>query len=97
MLARVRLGGAPPEARHAGHLVLRVTDGDGKKWQADVGFGLGTLFDPIPFGPDPDTVYEQSGWNYRVVEDGSSTSRPAIRSARTSTIRATNSPEPSPT
>ncbi len=71
MLARVRVGGAPPEARPTGHLVLRVTDGDGKKWQADVGFGLGTLLDPIPFGPDPDTVYEQSGWNFRVVTDGS--------------------------
>jgi N-hydroxyarylamine O-acetyltransferase len=71
MLARVRVGGAPPEARPTGHLVLRVTDGNGKQWQADVGFGLGTLLDPIPFGPDPNTVYEQSGWNYRVVEDGS--------------------------
>jgi N-hydroxyarylamine O-acetyltransferase len=58
MLARVRVGGAPREARPTTHLVLRVTDGDGKKWHADVGFGLGTLL-------------EQSGWNHRVVEDGS--------------------------
>jgi N-hydroxyarylamine O-acetyltransferase len=71
MLARVRVGGAPRETRPAGHLVLRVTDTGGEQWQADVGFGLGTLLDPIPFGPAPDTVYEQSGWNYRVVEDGS--------------------------
>ena len=71
MLARVRVGGAPPETRPTGHLVLRVTDGNGKKWQADVGFGLGTLLDPIPFGAAPDTVYEQSGWNFRVVEDDS--------------------------
>jgi N-hydroxyarylamine O-acetyltransferase len=71
MLARVRVGGAPPEARPNSHLVLRVTDGDGNKWHADVGLGLGTLLDPIPFGPDPDTVHEQSGWNYRVVQDGS--------------------------
>ena len=70
MLARVRVGGAPPEARPTGHLVLRVTDGDGKKWHADVGFGLGTLLDPIPFGPDADTVHEQSGWSFRVIEDG---------------------------
>ena len=70
MLARVRIGGAPPEARALTHLALRVTDGDGKRWQADVGFGHGTLLDPIPFGPDPDAVYEQSGWSYRVVEDG---------------------------
>ena len=25
---------------------------DGCVWHADVGFGLGTLLDPIPFGPD---------------------------------------------
>jgi len=70
MLARVRVGGAPPDARIAGHLVLRVTDGDGRTWHADVGFGLGTLLDPIPFGPDPDSVHEQSGWSFRVVRDG---------------------------
>jgi N-hydroxyarylamine O-acetyltransferase len=71
MLARVRVGGAPADARPTGHLVLRVTDRDGKKWHADVGFGLGTLLDPIPFGADPDTVHEQSGWSFRVIEDAS--------------------------
>jgi N-hydroxyarylamine O-acetyltransferase len=70
MLARVRISGAPPEARPTGHLVLRVSGADGNAWHADVGFGLGTLLDPIPFGPDPDTVHEQSGWSFRVVEDG---------------------------
>lgn len=70
MLARVRLGGAPPEARPTSHLVLRVTDCDGKEWHADVGFGPGTLLDPIPFGPDPATDHEQSGWRFRVIEDG---------------------------
>ena len=70
MLARVRIGGAPAEARPTGHLVLRVTDGDGARWHADVGFGLGTLLDPIPFGPDPDMTHEQSGWSFRVIEDG---------------------------
>jgi N-hydroxyarylamine O-acetyltransferase len=70
MLARVRVGGASPETRPRGHLVLRVTDGDGQAWHADVGFGLGTLLDPIPFGPDPDNVREQSGWRFRVIEDG---------------------------
>jgi N-hydroxyarylamine O-acetyltransferase len=68
MLARVSVGGAPREKRPATHLVLRVTDGDGRQWHADVGFGLGTLLDPIPFGPAG--VHEQSGWSFRVVEDG---------------------------
>jgi N-hydroxyarylamine O-acetyltransferase len=71
MLARVRSGGAPREARPATHLVLRVSDADGSAWHADVGFGFGTLLDPIPFGADPDRVHEQSGWSFRVVEDGS--------------------------
>jgi N-hydroxyarylamine O-acetyltransferase len=68
MLARVRVGDAPRETRPASHLVLRATDGDGRQWHADVGFGLGTLLDPIPFGPAG--VHEQSGWSFRVVEDG---------------------------
>jgi N-hydroxyarylamine O-acetyltransferase len=67
MLARVRVGGAPRETRPAGHLVLRVTDGDGRQWHADAGFGLGTLLDPIPFGPAG--AHEQSGWSFRVVPD----------------------------
>jgi N-hydroxyarylamine O-acetyltransferase len=71
MLARVRIGGAPPEARSPSHLVLRVTDSADQVWHADVGFGLGTLLDPIPFGPDPDRVHEQSGWSFRVIADGS--------------------------
>ena len=59
MLARVRAGGAPRQTRPTTHLVLRATDGDGRQWHADVGFGLGTLLDPIPFGPAG--VCEQSG------------------------------------
>jgi N-hydroxyarylamine O-acetyltransferase len=70
MLARVRAGGAPPHARPATHLVLRVTDAGGAAWHADVGFGLGTLLDPIPFGADPDAIREQSGWRWRVVSEG---------------------------
>lgn len=68
MLARVTAGGARRETRPAGHLALRATDRDGRQWHADVGFGLGTLLDPIPFGPTG--VHEQSGWNFQVVEDG---------------------------
>ena len=37
-------------------------------WHADVGFGVGTLLEPIPFGPGE--VHEQSGWRVRIVEDG---------------------------
>ena len=47
--------------------MLRLTDGDGRQWHADVGFGLGTLLDPIPCGPSG--VHEQSGWSFRVVAD----------------------------
>jgi len=77
ILARVRVGGAPRETRPAGHLVLRATDGDGHQWHADVGFGLGTLLDPIPFGPSG--VHEQSGWSFQVVEDGDELSLQTLR------------------
>jgi N-hydroxyarylamine O-acetyltransferase len=68
LLARVIAGGAPRETRPTGHLALRVTDGDGRQWHADVGFGLGTLLDPIPFGPAG--AHEQSGWSFQVVPSG---------------------------
>jgi N-hydroxyarylamine O-acetyltransferase len=65
-LARVRrLAGA---LRPRSHLVMRVC-ADGAVWHADVGFGLGGLLDPLPFGPGDE--HEQSGWRFRVVEDGS--------------------------
>jgi N-hydroxyarylamine O-acetyltransferase len=64
-LARVRYGGEATRPR--GHLVLRVHAED-LSWHADVGFGLGTLFEPLPFGPG--AAHEQSGWHYRIVEDG---------------------------
>lgn len=69
MLARVRRGAPPGTVRPRSHLVLRVTDDDGRLWHADVGFGLGTLLDPIPFGPDGATAHEQSGWSFRVLEE----------------------------
>ena len=34
---------------------------------ADVGFGQGTLLEPIPFGPGG--PYEQAGWRYRVISE----------------------------
>ncbi len=67
MLARVRLGRPPGVPRPRTHLVLRVHDGD-RTWLADVGFGNGTLLEPIPFGPGAE--HEQSGWRFRVVQDG---------------------------
>ncbi|HUA06282.1 MAG TPA: arylamine N-acetyltransferase [Solirubrobacteraceae bacterium] len=66
-LARVRMGGVPGSPRPRTHLVLGVTD-EGARWHADVGFGNGTLLEPIPFGPGGD--HEQAGWRFRVVEDG---------------------------
>jgi N-hydroxyarylamine O-acetyltransferase len=67
MLARVRAGALPGTLRPRTHLVLRVQT-EGSSWHADVGFGLGTLLEPVPFGPGD--VHEQAGWRYRVVEDG---------------------------
>lgn len=67
MLARVRVGAPPGAIRPRTHLVLRVRDDQGE-WHADVGFGSGTLLEPIPFGAGG--VHEQSGWRFRVVPDG---------------------------
>ena len=66
MLARVRRGAPPRTIRPRSHLVLRVREA-GRSWHADVGFGLGTLLEPLPFGPGE--VHEHSGWRFRVVED----------------------------
>lgn len=57
----------PGVVRPRSHLVLRVRE-NGASWHADVGFARGIL-EPIPFGPGP--TQEQSGWSFRVVEDGS--------------------------
>jgi N-hydroxyarylamine O-acetyltransferase len=67
MLARVKLGTSPGVVRPRTHLVLRV-EADDREWLADVGFGLGTLPAPLPFGPGD--VHELSGWRFRIVEDG---------------------------
>jgi N-hydroxyarylamine O-acetyltransferase len=66
-LARVRFGAAPGVVRPRSHLVLRVRD-DGASWHADVGFGSGGPLEPLPFGPGAE--HEQSGWRFRIVEDG---------------------------
>jgi N-hydroxyarylamine O-acetyltransferase len=67
LLARVRVGATPGKPRPRSHLVLHVR-AEGGDWHADVGFGHGTLLEPIPFGPG--SAHEQSGWRFRVVEDG---------------------------
>lgn len=67
LLARVRFGAEPGVTRPRSHLVLRVR-ADGASWHADVGFGFGSLLEPLPFGSD--AASEQSGWRFRVVEDG---------------------------
>lgn len=67
-LARTRLGAKPGVVRPRTHLVLRVSD-KGASWHVDVGFGARGLLGPIPFGPGP--AQEQSGWSFRVVEEGS--------------------------
>ena len=67
MLARVRLGAEPGTLRAPTHLVLRV-EHEGATSLADVGFGMGTLLEPIPF--EPGEVHEQAGWRYQLVRDG---------------------------
>lgn len=67
MLARVRMGRPPGTPRPRTHLVHRVSGSEGV-WLADVGFGNGTLLEPIPFGPGVE--HEQSGWRFRIVADG---------------------------
>ena len=66
ILARVRIGGTGDD-RPLDHLLLRVTEG-GRPWLADVGFGGGGLLDPVPF--EIGVENDQSGWLYRLVEDG---------------------------
>ena len=66
ILARVRRG-EPGAPRPLNHIVLRVVTG-ARTWLADVGFGAGGLLDPIPM--EPGAEHDQSGWRYRLVEDG---------------------------
>ena len=67
MLARVRSGAPAGTVRPRSHLALKVTS-EGQTWLADVGFGTGTLLEPIPYGPGG--TYEQAGWRFRVVTEG---------------------------
>ncbi len=67
VLARVRVGAEPGTIRPRSHLLLRVR-ADGRDWHADVGFGNGSLLEPLPWGPGAENV--QSGWRFRVIEEG---------------------------
>lgn len=74
MLARV--GARENPDRTLSHLLLRVHDGDAT-WHADVGFGSGTLSEPIPFGPGEEFV--QFGWRRRIIPDGDELVLQAVR------------------
>lgn len=67
VLARVRSGGSPGDVRPRSHLLLRVV-ADDEAWHADVGFGVDTPLEPLRWGPGG--PWEQSGWRYRIVEEG---------------------------
>lgn len=67
ILARVRVGVADGAVRPRSHLLLRVI-ADGAAWHVDVGFGVNTPLDPLPFGPGEPC--EQSGWGFRIVHEG---------------------------
>jgi len=67
MLARVRLGADPGSIRPRTHLVLRVLD-ENTSWLADVGFGAGTLLEPLPF--EVGAEGQCAGWRFRLCEDG---------------------------
>jgi N-hydroxyarylamine O-acetyltransferase len=80
-LARVMIGLTPGAVRPPTHLLLRVIEDGSERdsgepgaggeatqrgWHADVGFGSGTLLEPIPWGPGAE--HEQAGWRFRVIE-----------------------------
>ncbi len=67
-LARVLVAADPNAPRPRTHLLLGV-EWQGERWHADVGFGGGTLLEPIPWGPGGE--HEQAGWTYRVIERSS--------------------------
>jgi N-hydroxyarylamine O-acetyltransferase len=62
-----RVGRREIRTRPRSHLALRVR-AEGRLWHADVGYGSGTLIEPIPFGPGE--AHEQAGWQFRIVSDG---------------------------
>jgi N-hydroxyarylamine O-acetyltransferase len=64
-LGRGLLGADPSAPRPRTHLLLGV-EWHQERWHADVGFGGGTLLEPMRWGPGEDA--EQAGWRYRLLE-----------------------------
>jgi N-hydroxyarylamine O-acetyltransferase len=93
VLARVRVGAEPGAIRPRSHLLLRVRAG-GADWHADVGFGNGSLLEPLPWGPGGEHV--QAGWRFRVVQEGSLLVLQSMRKGEWADVYAF-APEPSPT
>jgi N-hydroxyarylamine O-acetyltransferase len=67
ILARPLVRTAPGETRPRTHLLLRV-QAEGAEWLADVGFGLGSPLEPLPFSVGE--VRQQAGRSYRIAEAG---------------------------
>ncbi len=67
LLARPLVRAAPGQTRPRTHLLLRV-QAEGSEWLADVGFGLGSPLEPLPFRVDE--IHARAGWQYRIVEAG---------------------------
>ncbi len=65
LLARPLVRAAPGQTRPRTHLLLRV-QAEGSEWLADVGFGLGSPLEPLPFRVGE--VHARAGWQYRIVE-----------------------------
>jgi N-hydroxyarylamine O-acetyltransferase len=62
LAARVRHGS---QITPRTHMVLRVQTDDGE-WLADVGFGGGSILQPLPFDPGP--AVDQFGWRFRLTD-----------------------------
>jgi N-hydroxyarylamine O-acetyltransferase len=91
-LARVRVGAQAGVLRPRSHLVLKVR-ADGSDWHADVGFGNGSLLEPLPWGPGE--AHVQGGWGFRVVAEGPLLVLQTLRETQWSDVYAF-APEPVP-
>jgi N-hydroxyarylamine O-acetyltransferase len=67
LAARVRFGARGVTART--HMTLQVK-AQGERWLADVGFGGGSILQPMPIEPGEEV--DQFGWRFRLVDDDAS-------------------------